>query len=64
MFKAYKYVDVHRYFENAYYMIFQHLHCFPTLKSKCPKGRFVALRLIYDLHGRVDAKILYDSVLE
>ena len=28
-------------------MIFQHLHSFPTLTSKCPKGRFVALRLIY-----------------
>ena len=27
-------------------MIFLLLHCFPTLSSKCPKGRFVALRFI------------------
>ena len=28
-------------------MVFLLLHCFPTLTSKCPKGRFVALRFIY-----------------
>ena len=29
-------------------MIFLFLYCFPTLTSKCPKGRFVALWFIYD----------------
>ena len=29
------------------YMIFLLLYCFPTLTSKYPKGRFVALRFIF-----------------
>ena len=32
-------------------MIFLLLHCFPTLTSKCPKGRFVALRFIWENKG-------------
>ena len=33
--------------ENAYVMIYMLSRCFLTLTSKCPKGRFVALRFIY-----------------
>ena len=43
MFIAYKYSVI---LKNAHYMIFLLLHCFPTLSSKCLKGRFVALRFI------------------
>ena len=40
-------IQIQCYFKNAHYMIFLLLHCFHTLSSKCPKGRFVALRFIY-----------------
>ena len=39
-------IQIQCYFENAYNMIFPLLRCFTTLKSKCPKGRFVAMRFI------------------
>ena len=39
-------IQIHCYFENVENMIFPLLCCFPTLTSKCPKGRFVALRFI------------------
>ena len=32
-------------------MIFPLLHCFPTVMSECPKGRFVALRSISIIHS-------------
>ena len=45
MFIAYKYSVI---LKNANYMIFLLLYCFPTLTSKCPKGRFFALGFILE----------------
>ena len=44
MFKAYKYIVIlkmHKTWFSRFYAVF------PTLMSKRPKGRFVALRFIY-----------------
>ena len=48
IFKAYKYIVILKMLIlKMHNMIFPLLCCFPTLTSKHPKGRFVALRFIY-----------------
>ena len=45
-------MQIQCYFKNAYNIIFPLLPSFRTLTSKCPMGRFVALRFICKGKGR------------
>ena len=43
-------------------MIFPHLHCFPTVTSKCPKGRFVALGLKWVIETKLCIDLIIDKI--
>ena len=62
MFIAYKYSVI---LKMHITMIFLLLYCFPTLTSKCQKGRFVALWFIFVNHegqlivAQTDTRIVF-----